>query len=199
MENKNDLSSLSEALATCGLWVSDDFISMQLTEELLRISVEKKEMNQFRPAKIGKGVARKKIKEIRGDEIHWIEDWSLPSLLIIQEKLTEVMGTIRKELFIPLKRFESQFAHYPPNSRYLRHQDRHKVQPHRWISAVIYLGLWNEGDGGALIVKNSIGEDRTVYPTQGRIAVFLSELEHEVKKTNVDRWSLTTWFRDDVL
>lgn len=168
--------------------------------------------NQFTPAKVGKGVQKKRVKSIRGDMIHWIEDWSHPSLIDLKNIFEEILQNAKRELFLPLKRFESHLTYYPSGTHYLRHVDRHQKNPSRLLTAVLYLGDWHEGNGGELILYKtdqlSAWESQTPHPSEikkvvisplpGRMVLFDSTLVHEVKTTHVPRWSLTTWFRDDI-
>jgi SM-20-related protein len=161
----------------------------------------------FRPAQVGKGSDLNLNKDVRSDKILWIEtdrfdlDQNQDSGLGVFIKFNhDLMNLFRRELFLPLKKFESQFAFYSKNDNYVRHSDRHKNSLARRLSSVYYLNdNWSEDSGGVLRIY-SLNDDShfDVKPLGNRMVLFLSDLEHEVLKSHVDRKSITTWFREDI-
>jgi SM-20-related protein len=85
-------------------------------------------------------------------------------------------------------------AHYPAGSFYKRHLDQFKERNNRVISTILYLNKnWEASQGGELKLFFD-HEEKIVEPKYGRIVSFKSDqLEHEVLKTNVDRFSITGW------
>jgi SM-20-related protein len=134
-------------------------------------------------------------KEYRGDSIHWfewkenvIEDMVLNKFEILKTQLNEY-------LFLGINDFESHLAHYPEGKCYGKHFDATKQNNKRVISLVTYLNHnWKVSHGGELKLYTSDGEI-LVPPCAGTTILFVSsEIEHEVLKTNKDRWSIATWF-----
>ncbi|MCB9027085.1 MAG: 2OG-Fe(II) oxygenase [Bdellovibrionaceae bacterium] len=180
--------------------IFDEMISKTTQMTLLDVAKTIYNSGDFSHAKIGKGLNKKEIKEIRGDLICWLDDWSSFPLSEVKEVLEQILVFARRGMYLPLKRFESHFSFYPVGRGYLKHVDRHKNNPSRWLSAVLYLAELSDEGGGELVVYS---HDKTVppmivKPQPRRLVVFDSYLEHEVNVTKVDRWSLTSWFRDDV-
>lgn len=179
-------------------WVSDSLISEPVVQQLLELANSKYSQDDFRPARVGKDLNKKRVDNIRGDEISWIEDWQQPGLVSIKNLLDMIMLISRQDLFLPLKRFESHFAVYKPGTYYKKHRDQHKHLPSRVLSCVIYLSDWKPHYGGQLTIYDEDLSPINIEPRPGRIVVFDSRLEHEVRSVNSMRWSLTTWFRDDI-
>ncbi|HSP12718.1 MAG TPA: 2OG-Fe(II) oxygenase, partial [Salegentibacter sp.] len=71
----------------------------------------------------------------------------------------------------------------------------------RKLSLVCYLNDedWKPENGGELVIyKEENGREipKTIYPLQGRVVIFESQvLEHEVKPVNTTRLSITGWLK----
>lgn len=167
-----------------------------MSRALLSFAQKRLEMNRFRRARIGKGLGKKLNREVRKDQIYWVEEWNVQPFVPYHEVLSHLTAALRRELFLPIKRFEGHLAYYAPGGHYLPHVDRHQVEPHRLISTVLYLNDVNEG--GELLLYTDKREVR-IQPKLSKLIVFRSDLLHEVLPTQEDRFSLTSWFRDDVL
>ncbi|MNJ70885.1 hypothetical protein D3C77_673740 [compost metagenome] len=65
------------------------------------------------------------------------------------------------------------------------------------MTAVLYLNPdWQPDHGGALRLYLADGESLDVAPEAGTLVVFMAgEFPHEVLPTQVDRLSVTGWFR----
>jgi SM-20-related protein len=188
---------MSLSVAQNGFWISDDFVPLELTETLLRHALRKFNEDGFSRAHVGKGIYKKQVQEVRKDQIYWIEDWYSPPFSPYGDLLNELRLFCRRELFLPLKRFEGHLAHYEPGAFYIRHVDRHQVQAHRLLSTVLYLNDVKEG--GELVLFKGDKVLETLKPQKGRFIIFDSSLPHEVLVTHQSRWTLTSWLRDDVL
>ena len=178
-------------------WVCKNLLSPSEVDSLFSYAVQLKQDDEFRKAKIGKAKLAKVKENVRGDFICWVNNWDVSELEPIQSLMEEILQ-LGKQLYLPLKRYETHLTHYPPGTRYARHIDRHKKNPSRLLSAVIYLSSWSKGDGGELIIYDENLAPVKVAPEAGTIVVFDSDLEHEVALTHKDRWSVTSWFRDDI-
>ncbi len=181
-----------------GYGVAEQLLPLELVEALLRYAKEQRSNQKFTPANVGKGEFKTRDAAIRSDEIFWIDDWTHPTLLMFDELLSALQVELKK-CFLPIKRYECHLAHYHPNGHYQRHRDRHKNTKHRLVSCVFYLSPWKAGQGGELQLYLEDEYMVQVQPIPGRLVLFDSELEHEVKTTEIDRWSLTSWFRDDLV
>lgn len=181
-------------------WIIPNLIPPAHQQQLLQIAKMHYKAGDFSPAKIGKGVQKKRIKEIRGDMIYWLEDWNLEPVKEYKKILEQILLFGRRGLYLPLKRFEAHMAFYPVGTRYLKHVDRHQQNPSRLLSVILYVGEWQTGDGGELVIyfQDSHRSPISIEPHPRQLVVFDSRLVHEVKMTHVPRWSFTSWFRDDV-
>jgi SM-20-related protein len=187
-----------ELLAQQNYVLLDPALPQACTKELFCYAQEVHRHGQFHLARVGQGAKKTRRQSIRSDEIAWVQDWSSPSLQPAFKLLENIQAELRSFLFLPIKRYESHFAHYPKGSFYKRHRDQHRLNPSRLISCVLYLSPWCQQNKGELVLYQS-GESLRVEPKQGQMILFRSELEHEVLLTHAPRWTLTTWFRDDII
>ena len=93
-------------------------------------------------------------------------------------------------------------ASYPPGALYHRHLDSYAGNDiPRLITVLLYL-IWEPQRGGQLRALNSGPPDEPrepfdVEPRPGRLCVFFSqEVEHQVLKSEGDRFALTLWIWD---
>ena len=153
----------------------------------------------------------------RGDRIGWFDDAEWPVLEDLNQRigtlvdqLKQVPGLAEKTVANGLKkittRSQNMVACYPGGgARYIKHWDndgKHPVLRQRVLTALLYLNQgWRAGDGGELCVYDA--EDTavlkaTVTPNLGRLLLFWSDarVPHEVKPSNIIRFSVTTWYLD---
>ncbi len=194
-----NLESRLEILASKGYVVLESVLPDAVISQLLQDARLSYQEGHFRPGRVGRGAKKARHLSVRGDQIHWIADWSNPPLDKVESLFEAIQDQLRSFLFLPIKRFESHFAFYPQGTHYQRHKDRHKWNPSRLISCVIYLSPWPDQGGGELVLYPSQKDPVLIEPRAGSMILFLSELEHEVRPTQAERWSLTAWFRDDLL
>lgn len=187
-----------ETLAKKGFVVCPNTLSPQVTQLLRKRAQREHQEGTFRPARIGQGAMKQEKQQLRNDHIRWIENWQADDLKATHAQLEDLHTQLRQFLFLPIKRFESHLAYYEPGSFYVRHRDRHRYHPSRLITAVLYLNTLSPEDGGELCLYTEEGEVR-ITPQEGQLCLFLSETEHEVLPTQAPRWTLTTWFRDDIV
>ena len=152
----------------------------------------------FHPAGVGSGQAEVRA-DIRGDQVHWIEEAEAgPALQIVLTKLELLRLEINRNLFLGLFDIELHFAVYPPRAGYLRHLDRFQDDNRRTLSVILYLNQdWQAEDGGLLrFWPEANGCALEIEPIGGTLVTFLSErFWHEVAPTERQRLSLTGWFR----
>ncbi len=179
-------------------WTKENFLKDKYCDDLLTWSRYLRGNGQFKQAAIGKGFKKQKTNEVRGDNIFWINEENsrdFPWIHLIYDGLMQIA---KKNFYLPIKRFESHLAVYDKGSFYLRHQDLHSEKPGRLVSCVIYLTTCESGQGGDLVLYDEELRPIKIRPEKGRIVVFDSSIEHEVLKTDVERWSLTGWLRSDL-
>ncbi len=170
-----------------------------LTSDLCTSLLETMSRKQLNTAGIGKGHQLAIEPEIRDSQTHWIENWEeLPELHFI---LSELMQTMNQNFYLSLKRFESQFAFYSTGGFYKKHIDQHQKTNNRLVTCIFYLN--DCPAGGELVLFNKDDKmkiDCEILPKKGSMAIFFAgHIYHEVKPVVSERYSLTTWMRDDEL
>lgn len=159
--------------------------------------------NGFRPARVGKDDGPKRVDEIRGDWIQWLEPSSPPIELKNQiQFLDDLKSTLNERFYLGLKDFECHLAKYPAGTFYKKHLDRFEKDSSRSVSFIFYLHeKWDEVDGGELVLYGQDNEIiQTIIPLPGSLIVFLSEeFPHEVKVCHKERRSLTGWMHTKIL
>lgn len=155
----------------------------------------------FRRAAIGKLDQQQVDTGQRGDFISWIDSTHpLPFTRLYLDRMSELVIELNRNFYLGIQDFECHYAHYPPGSFYKKHVDRHKNGSPRRVSTVLYLNTdWLEQDGGELRIYSDEEAFRTILPQLGTLALFLSELEHEVIITSRDRMSITGWMLNEKL
>lgn len=157
----------------------------------------------FLPAKVGKNQDRKRVEDIRGDFIKWLDPKDPPPELKPQILLLEDLRLkLNQHFFLGLKEFECHLARYPAGSFYKKHLDRFENDSSRSLSFIFYLHEeWAPEDGGELVLFNQQGEIlKTILPSPGSMICFLSEdFPHEVKTCFKERRSLTGWMHTRII
>ena len=187
-----------EAYVKNFFWTQPHFLSEDHVHALFSWAKECEDDGLLKPASIGKGNRKHQNTEIRTDKIYWIDQFSSSKGKLVQDIFSDLQKILRQKFFLPAKRFECHFAKYEPGSFYKVHQDRHFEKPGRLVTCVVYLTGSECGQGGELIVYDEELRKVTIQPEPGRIVVFDSSLEHEVLRTQTNRWSLTGWIRSDL-
>lgn len=150
------------------------------------------EQGSFSSAEIGRGADQHQAVAIRSDLTRWMEPADRPEIFQYLEKLRKILN---EKLFLSLTEFECHLAFYPVGAFYKKHIDSSvSSSGERVISFVLYLNEdWVEANQGHLRL-NELSKD--FLPLGGRFILFRSDIiEHEVLPANVNRWSLTGWFR----
>lgn len=192
------LGTIADNLAQNGYHIQRDALPATLVEQLRNFALRERNEGAFHQAGIGKMQHHQIDQSIRGDRILWIdEDLEINPLKPLQEFLEALRLYLNRTLYLGLRDDEMHFAIYPAGTFYKRHADRFNQQAHRHVSFVFYLNPnWQPSDGGELKIYLPEGKEITVEPKGGTLAVFLSELEHEVLRANTPRYSLTGWLLD---
>ena len=150
-------------------------------------------LNEFRAAAIQNGV----ISNIRSDHILWIND----NLDIAQQHidtLKQLSNTLNRSFYLGINDIEAHFACYNAGEFYALHRDNPQGKNGRMISTVYYLHeQWQEDWGGQLHLQDKNNQWHTIQPKPNRIAMFQSDLLHEVIEAKHQRLSITAWLRSD--
>ena len=184
-----------------GFVVIDDFLPQPILTALRAELERRKEQGKLSEAHVGRGAEKVRDPLTRGDFISWIDpvqDAEVVQLYV--QKVTEVMAQLNRWFYLGLRDFEAHLTEYPEGSFYTRHTDRHRSGSSRRVSFLLYLNdHWKAGDGGELRIYRTDQTHVDVSPVNGRFALFLSEMEHEVLPTKVVRRSVTGWMLTDVI
>jgi len=198
--SEQQLEAIAGQIAEYSYARIDDFIPLSEVRNLRQKFEFLKDSGNLNQAGIGKQQNYQVQKQVRGDFINWISpdhaDGSTQKLL---QSIHQVRVYLNRTCFLGLKDLESHFAMYPAGTFYKRHVDRFQQNPHRVISFVCYLNeAWTETDGGELILYLPDNKNVEIWPMACRAVFFKSELEHEVKLAQRERYSVTGWMLDQL-
>lgn len=177
--------------------ICEDFLSPARLSRLCHEAQALRAAGRFREAGIGHGAERR--RDIRSDELLWIEPESAPQAsALLQQEFEALRIAVNAATYLGLHDFEGHYAAYPVGASYARHFDRFHEDNRRVISVVLYLNdAWTATDGGVLrLYPEAAAEPVTVLPQGGTLVCFFSErIPHEVLPAGRLRLSLTGWFR----
>ena len=150
-------------------------------------------LNQFRDAAIQNGV----VSNIRSDHILWINE-NLEHAQQHIQALNALAQEFNRAFYSGIQDVEAHFACYNAGEYYALHRDNPQGKNGRVISAVYYLHEnWQANWGGELRLEDKNDKWHIVQPEPNRIALFQSDLLHEVLKAKHQRLSITAWLRND--
>ena len=150
-------------------------------------------LNEFRNAAIQNGV----VNNIRSDHILWLQHEFQISHLHIQT-LQQFSQILNRAFYLGIKDVEAHFACYHAGEFYTLHRDNPQDKNGRMISSVYYLhGQWQTDWGGELRLQDKHGQWHIIQPKPNRMALFQSDLLHEVLISKQQRLSITAWLRSD--
>lgn len=148
-------------------------------------------LEQFRAAGVQNGV----VSHIRSDHILWI-DGQLPIAQQHIQVLQDLSQILNQAFYLGIKEVEAHFACYQAGEFYALHRDNPQKKNDRMISTVFYLHeSWQEEFGGQLRLQDKNGNWHIIEPLPNRLAIFQSDLLHEVLLSNHQRLSITAWLR----
>lgn len=150
-------------------------------------------LNEFRNAAIQNGV----VNNIRSDHILWLQPEFQISHRHIQT-LQQFSQILNRAFYLGIKDVEAHFACYHAGEFYTLHRDNPQDKNGRMISSVYYLhGQWQTDWGGELRLQDKHGQWQIIQPKPNRMALFQSDLLHEVLISKQQRLSITAWLRSD--
>ena len=181
--------------------VVDDFFTPDEVATLRSGLLAKYEEAVFKKSAIG-NTNEQVVNAVRGDFILWLDEESEGTEKVFFDKVANFVQYLNRTCYMGIKKQEFHYAVYPSGTFYKRHLDTFQNDSSRKLSIVCYLNTedWQPEYGGELAIylpKPGGGEDTvTVYPLQGRVVVFESQLlEHEVKPVQRERLSITGWLK----
>lgn len=150
-------------------------------------------LNEFRNAAIQNGV----VNNIRSDHILWLQPEFQISHRHIQT-LQQFSQILNRAFYLGIKDVEAHFACYHAGEFYTLHRDNPQDKNGRMISSVYYLHeQWQKDWGGELRLQDKHGQWHIIQPKPNRMALFQSDLLHEVLISKQQRLSITAWLRSD--
>lgn len=180
-------------------WITiDNFITPNEVLAILKDIAFWQEEEAFKQAGVGKLLTHQIDKTYRRDKIKWIEPANCRSnTKKFIYSINNLMHQFQEAFFLPLKDFECHYAIYNIGDFYKRHSDQFNSHTHRILSIVLYLNNdWEAGDGGELVLYLPNQVKKIIEPLGGRLAIFKSEIEHEVLPAKTNRKSITGWMKD---
>ena len=184
-----NIDQILEDLDLHGFAMLDDAYSPEYQQQVLAECSQN--LDQFREAAIQNGV----VSKIRSDHILWIhEDLSIAqqhtqTLLALAEQFNQTF-------YLGIREVEAHFASYQAGSFYALHRDNPQQKNDRVISTVYYLHPeWQADWGGQLRLQDKHGAWHIIEPRPNRIAIFQSDLLHEVLPATQQRLSISAWLR----
>lgn len=202
--NAEKAQELSEQILQNDFGVVQHLFSENMLKSMKDFCLLQYRQGEFEKAKVGKGIEKQRITEIRNDYILWLSDYKDQEIVTrFLSEIYQLMEYFSNFFRISLNRYEGHYAIYPPGSFYKKHLDQFSDTSNRLISCVVYLNDdWDEKDGGQLRIyhKENGSEFTDIFPAFGKIVCFRSDcVEHEVIKTSAKRFSITGWMRRDEL
>lgn len=150
-------------------------------------------LSRFRDAAIQNGV----VSNIRSDHILWLNEDLATSQQHVQTLFT-LAQKLNRAFYLGIKDVEAHFACYNAGEFYALHRDNPQGKNGRMISSVYYLHeQWQDDWGGELRLQDKNAVWHTIQPKPNRIALFQSDLLHEVLISKQQRLSITAWLRSD--
>lgn len=174
-----------------GFAIIDDAYSNDYIHQLIKECTSN--LNRFREAAIQNGV----ISKIRSDHILWLN----PELVISNQHVQALYSLgqeLNRAFYLGIRDVEAHFACYNAGEFYALHRDNPQGKNGRMISTVYYLHEdWQDDWGGELHLQDKNDIWHVLHPKPNRIALFQSDLLHEVLEAKHQRLSITGWLRSD--
>jgi len=184
-----DLDKVLDDLNESGFAVIDNVYSSAYVNSL--VNECNSHLTEFRAAGIQNGI----VSHIRSDHILWIDE-QLPIAQQHINALKNLSQLLNQAFYLAIKEVEAHFACYNAGEFYALHRDNPQKKNDRMISTVFYLHeQWQEDFGGQLRLQDKNEQWHTIQPLPNRLAIFQSDLLHEVLLSKQQRLSITAWLR----
>jgi SM-20-related protein len=189
--------SIDANLTFDGLSVRDQFLAPAQIRALADCARQRRARGDFDAARIGGGPNLQRREDIRGDSTCWITPPLWPAEQVLLGELERLRLELNRESQLGLFELELHYAWYPPGAGYQRHVDQPQGRVQRLVSLVLYLNEnWTPEAGGELRIFDAADGHRDIAPVAGRLVCFLTPgREHAVLPTQLDRLSVSGWFR----
>lgn len=182
--------------------IVDNFFTVEEVRSLRTGLLEKYNEDRFKKSAIGNQAAEQILDSVRGDFIFWLDEAKADEAeKQFFDRLNDFSQYLNRTCFMGITDKEFHYALYPVGTFYKRHLDTFQNDSRRKLSIVCYLNDedWQPEYGGELAIylnNNGVETVENVYPVQGRMVIFESQvLEHEVKPVKKDRLSITGWLK----
>lgn len=179
--------------------IVDGFFSKEDVLALRSSLLEKYEEDIFKKSAIGNQFNEIVVEQVRGDFILWLDESKNDTAeATFFTKINDFVSYLNRTCFMGITDKEFHYAVYPPGTFYKRHLDTFQNDSRRKLSIVCYLNDedWQPEYGGELTIYFDDKEPLNIYPLQGRMVIFESQvLEHEVKPVKRERLSITGWLK----
>lgn len=189
--NSWNIDDILDDLNLYGFALIDDAYPLDYLHAVAGECIEN--LQRFRDAAIQNGV----VSKIRSDHILWINH-QLPIAHQHILTLEQFSQQLNRAFFLGIKDVEAHFACYNAGEFYALHRDNPQQKNDRVISVVFYLHPdWQDDWGGELRLQDKHGNWHIIAPKTNRIALFQSDLLHEVLLAKQQRLSITAWLRNN--
>ena len=184
-----NIERIIDSLDQHGYALIDDAYSSNYLKDLVIECTSN--LDRFRDAAIQNGV----VSNIRSDHIFWINDELIHAQHHIQQ-LMRLAQEFNRYFYLGIQEVEAHFACYNAGEFYALHRDNPQGKNGRMISSVLYLHQdWQSDWGGELRLQDKHDRWHIIEPKPNRIALFQSDLMHEVLPSKQQRLSITGWLR----
>ena len=192
------INEMLDTLVAQGWYEWPNAVADDLCSDLLAEVQTLDEIGALRRAGIGRGDNLQINKDIRRDQIKWLDN-STRAQQDYLKQMANLQYQLNRGLFLGLFEYESHFALYKTGDFYKKHLDSFRGKANRMVTTVLYLNPhWQPESGGQLVIYNENSSQQLVkiVPKMGKMVVFMSEqIPHEVLLTQSPRISVTGWFR----
>jgi SM-20-related protein len=179
--------------------IADSFFTKEEVLALRESLQRKYEEDAFKKSAIGNQSKEKVIGEVRGDFILWLDESNVDGAEgTFFSRINDFINYLNRTCFMGITDKEFHYAVYPEGTFYKRHLDTFQNDSRRKLSIVCYLNDedWKPEYGGELAIYFENQPPLDIYPLQGRMVIFESQvLEHEVKPVKKKRLSITGWLK----
>ncbi len=202
----------ADALAGPGVVVTDGFLGERDALRARRALELLHRAGSFRPARVGSGERRRLLRQVRRDEICWLDpsadfqatcgaEGVRPPLELAPffARMEQLKEALNASCFLGLRRFECHAARYEEGAFYRAHVDTFVGDPSRVVSFAYFLNPgWSAADGGCLRIYGAAAQD--VAPALDRLVLFRADdVLHEVLRVSRGpRYTITGWLRRDL-
>ncbi|MFQ2430629.1 2OG-Fe(II) oxygenase [Aeromonas caviae] len=188
-----DYQAVMDAIYTRGWVIVDDFLTAVEVDALKACLPD-----EWRPAGIGRETLHQDNRDIRRDQIHWLDASLGAPVADYLARMESLRLAANRSLMLGLFDYEAHFARYRQGDFYATHRDAFAGRSNRRLTSVFYLNNdWQPEAGGILRVYDDSEQFlMDVSPRGGRLVLFLSEeFPHEVLPASRERYSIAGWFR----